>query len=158
MFQYGTEKRDYLFGTDRSDTLIGLRGNDFLYGGGGRDWLFGSSHRDFLFGGTGADNFVFSVASPFAFKLGVDQILDFTPGEDHIVIGDHILNKHVEAFDDEAFAEGRVATEADDRVLYNPRSGAVFYDADGVGGRSAVKFAKIDKHLDLSADDFLFTV
>lgn len=158
MFQYGTEKRDYLFGAADDDILAGSMGSDFINGGAGSDWLHGGSMRDFLFGGAGADYFVFAVASPwFAYDQGVDQVFDFTPGTDHIVIGGSTITTKTTSVDAGAFAEGRVAAEADDRVLYNPRSGAVFYDADGAGGHSAIKIAKIDKHLDLSADDFLFS-
>ncbi len=157
MFTYGTDKRDYLFGTPGNDTLIGGDGGDFINAGNGNDWLYGGARRDFLFGGAGADNFVFAAASPwFAHDQGVDRVFDFTPGEDHIVIGGAFITKNVTPFDADAFAEGRIATDQNDRVLYNPRSGAVFYDADGAGGLAAIKLAKIDKHLDLSADDFLF--
>jgi Ca2+-binding RTX toxin-like protein len=47
------------------------------------------------------------------------------------------------ALDAGAFHTGAVATQADDRVLYDTVSKALYYDADGVGGVAAVKFATI---------------
>lgn len=160
MFRYGTFQSDFLSGSSISDVLVGSIGSDFINGRAGSDWLHGGWGLDFLYGGDGSDAFVFSVQSPFywASRQKVDHIIDFTPGKDHIVIGDIFLTRDVEDFDDGAFAVGRTAQDADDRVLYDPGSGLVSYDMDGQGGRSAVRLAKLDKHLELSADDFLFTV
>ena len=54
----------------------------------------------------------------------------------------------------DALIIGAKATDADHRILYNSKTGAVSYDADGNGGASAVQFATLDANLKLTADDF----
>lgn len=50
------------------------------------------------------------------------------------------------------------AKEADsskDRILYDEDTGWLRYDADGKGGDDSVKFARVDKNLNLSEADFM---
>jgi Ca2+-binding RTX toxin-like protein len=44
---------------------------------------------------------------------------------------------------------------ANTRIVYDATSGAISYDADGAGGATAVPFAAVAPHLNLSAHDFL---
>ena len=53
-----------------------------------------------------------------------------------------------------AFAIGTAAADASDRIIYNPTSGALLYDADGTGARAAVLFATLDPGLMLTNTDF----
>jgi serralysin len=54
------------------------------------------------------------------------------------------------------FWKGAKAHDADDRVIYDPASGALFYDADGTGKAAAVKIAVLSKNLKaMSFRDFL---
>ena len=54
-----------------------------------------------------------------------------------------------------AFAFGTVAQDADDRILYDIASGALFFDADGAGGAAAVQFAVLSGAPALTAGDFV---
>jgi hypothetical protein len=47
------------------------------------------------------------------------------------------------------------AQDADDRIVYKTTTGALFYDADGVGGAAAVQFAVLDNHAALTKADFV---
>ena len=47
------------------------------------------------------------------------------------------------------------AHDADDRIIYDENSGALFYDADGSGAGAAVQFASLRHHPAITAADFL---
>ena len=54
----------------------------------------------------------------------------------------------------EAFRKGSAAGDADDRIIYNKQTGALYYDPDGNGIAPQVQFATLDKGLKLTAGDF----
>ncbi|MFA3918480.1 LamG-like jellyroll fold domain-containing protein [Ruegeria hyattellae] len=64
---------DAVSGGVGNDTLFGFSGDDSLWGGAGEDWLNGGIGNDTLQGGAGADVVIFSG--------GVDQVIDFGPGD-----------------------------------------------------------------------------
>ncbi|MYH69100.1 MAG: hypothetical protein F4147_02965, partial [Gammaproteobacteria bacterium] len=80
--QTGTGADDRLSGTAGNDTLDGLGGNDTINGLGGNDRITGGPGDDTLSGGAGSDSFVFGPGS------GSDRILDFTLGQDKILLDD----------------------------------------------------------------------
>lgn len=53
------------------------------------------------------------------------------------------------------FAIAASALDADDRVIYNAASGALFYDADGSGGGAQVQFATATTGLAMTASNFV---
>ena len=53
-----------------------------------------------------------------------------------------------------AFHTGAAAADADDRIVYDADTGALYYDADGSGAGLAVQFATLHEGLALSASDF----
>jgi Ca2+-binding RTX toxin-like protein len=59
------------------------------------------------------------------------------------------------ALDASAFRVGASAGDADDRLVYNFQTGALFYDEDGTGTEAAIKIALLDPHLALNASDFV---
>jgi len=78
---YGLHRSDdIIHGQGGDDRLIGRSGNDKLRGSDGDDWLEGGEGSDNLHGGAGRDRFVLS-RDP-----GIDTILDFTLGEDYLVL------------------------------------------------------------------------
>ncbi|WP_129790987.1 hypothetical protein [Sphingosinicella sp. CPCC 101087] len=53
-------------------------------------------------------------------------------------------------------AIGSAASTAAHRIVYNPVTGALLYDADGEGGGAAIQFAMLDNHPPtLAATDFV---
>ncbi len=73
---------DTLFGNGGNDSLLGGAGNDRLRGGSSADTLNGGAGNDRITGGDGAgDIFQFGPA-----PIGIDEITDFTPGEDTIEV------------------------------------------------------------------------
>ena len=61
------------------------------------------------------------------------------------------------ASDSSASTEFRIGSEAktdDQHLIYNDKSGALYYDADGSDVAAKVQIAELDKHLDLQARNF----
>jgi serralysin len=54
-----------------------------------------------------------------------------------------------------AFKAGALATDADDRIIYNTTTGALLYDADGTGATAAVQFATLTGTPALNNTEFL---
>jgi Ca2+-binding RTX toxin-like protein len=86
----GGDGDDVLHGGDgnengRSGGLMGGAGNDTIYGDSGDDVVVGGAGADVLWGGTGADEFRYygwpDSTSAALSGVGVDQIMDFNPGE-----------------------------------------------------------------------------
>ncbi|MDH4439852.1 MAG: M10 family metallopeptidase [Rhizobium sp.] len=156
----GGAGNDTLRGYAGNDTLIGGTGNDALYGdagadsldgGLGNDWLQGGSGRDVLKGGSGADMFVFAEYG----TANADRISDFD-SLDQILLDRDVFTDigGLGALLDAAFGSGATATTADQRILHDRSSGAVYYDADGNGGGAAVAITYVTVGLTLTHDDF----
>jgi Ca2+-binding RTX toxin-like protein len=157
----GTSSSDELEGTSGADDISGLRGsdqlhghegNDTLDGGSGNDILWGGADADTLTGGTGRDIFVFDT------KLDgtVDKITDFTPGNDIIYLENNDFTNLTSGdfLSARAFYIGTQAHDSTDRIIYNTQTGALSYDADGIGGASAQQFAQLTGGLALTNEDF----
>jgi Ca2+-binding RTX toxin-like protein len=52
------------------------------------------------------------------------------------------------------FKVGAKALDANDYLIYNPATGALFYDPDGTGKTAQVQVASLAKSLKLTAADF----
>lgn len=131
-------------GNALANHLVGNAANNLLAGGLG---------MDVLTGGAGTDTFVFDTR-PGA--RNVDQITDFS-GSDRIRLDADVFRAlDTGRLDADAFKDlAHGAVDADDHIIYDSRTGNLFYDADGSGGLKAVKFAVINNHFALNADDFL---
>jgi len=128
-------------------SITGNAGANILTGTGYADTLVGGNGNDVLTGGGGADKFVFNFA-PNA-SSNKDTITDFHSGTDVVqlskavfaAIGDPIGNLSAEQF-----WSGSTAThghDANDRIIYDTATGALYYDADGSGSAAAVQIALI---------------
>ncbi|NDA47310.1 MAG: peroxidase [Alphaproteobacteria bacterium] len=137
----------------KDDVLIGGSNQDQLVAGAGHDRLDGGLGNDLLTGGTGPDVFVFST------KLGsnnIDQIIDFKPGRDKIELSHLIFqNLKVGPLQASAFQIGPQAQTHQAHILYDPNTGALFYDADGSGAIIGQKFALVSPGLHLTLNDFI---
>ncbi len=140
-------------GNALNNVIIGNSGANTLYGLDGADTLNGGLGADTLQGGTGADSYVFSTA------LGggnVDSIVGFSVVDDTIVLSNAIFTGlSVGTLAASAFVIGAAAADADDRIIYNSATGALFFDADGNGGGAAVQFATLATGLALTNNDFI---
>ena len=131
-------------GNEFGNHILGNEGQNILNGGGGPDVLEGLGGQDF---------FAFTTA------LGngnIDRISDFLPGFDRIMLENDVFTGLTPGpLFASQFATGAQAQDVDDRIIYNPATGAILFDVDGAGGAAAVQFATVGTNLNIGASDFL---
>ncbi|MBB4039580.1 Ca2+-binding RTX toxin-like protein [Microvirga flocculans] len=152
----GGSGNDRIYGGSGNDILGGDSGNDWINGGGGGDFLVGGAGRDTLTGGSGKDFFIFDTKPA---KTAIDTIADFSVRDDTIMLDKGIFKVSATSkgmMSSSAFWTGSKAHDANDRIIFNKSTGALYYDPDGTGAKAAVQIAKLDKGLKLTYKDFLF--
>jgi serralysin len=134
---------------------LDLSGNEFaqlIIANAGANVLNGGAGADVLLGLGGADSFAFTTA------LGggnVDLLGDFVSATDKILLDDSVFTGlGLGALGAGAFFVGAAANDADDRIIYDSATGALYFDADGNGAGAAVQFATADGHPPIVASDF----
>ena len=154
LVKMGTTAAEQVVGEEGNDQLYGLAGNDTIFGQGGSDKLWGGAGNDTLLGGTGNDIFVFDVKPNV--KSNLDYVYDFNVKDDTIHLSKKFFSKLAKkgSLSSDAFVVGDRFKDADDRILYHKKAGALFYDPDGNGAAKAVQFATIGKKLGISHKDF----
>ncbi|MGO4706075.1 cadherin domain-containing protein [Microvirga sp. 2MCAF38] len=151
---YGTPGVDFLQGEAGNDVLYGYDGNDTLRGEAGNDKLYGGAGNDVLVGGDGQDIFVFDTKPNK--RTNVDKIVDFSVAADTLHLAKSIFKTLTKTgvLKKEWLYIGSSAHDADDRLIYNKKTGALYYDADGTGGAAQVQIATLSKNLMLTSKDF----
>ncbi|WP_205772421.1 calcium-binding protein [Microvirga calopogonii] len=154
----GLGGNDRLDGGAGDDELSGDAGDDFLEGGVGSDILHGGLGRDTLSGGAGADSFYFDSAVAKKKNTNIDKIIGFNVKDDTIYLAKSIFTKlKAGKLKKDAFFIGNKAHDGSDRIIYDNKSGKLFYDADGTGKQQQIQFATLDKKLKMTEKD-LFVV
>ena len=142
-----------LTGTSSANSLTGTSGNDLINGGAGDDKIWAKNGSDVLIGGAGKDTFTFDTKLA---STNVDTIIDFNVADDTIRLNDTVFTKlKYGNLSSSSFVTGEKALDSSDRVVYNDKTGALYYDADGTGSAAAVKFAMIENLAKLTAADFI---
>ena len=154
----GDVAREVTAGSDGADVIVGGAGKDRLGGGAGNDRLAGGLGADVLTGRAGRDTFVVDR------KLGpsnVDRVTDFNVRDDSFHLDNAVFTKLGKGapakplkLAADAFFKGKAAHDASDRIVYDPGTGSLSYDADGSASGKAVKFALLKKGLALTNADF----
>ena len=144
-------------GDDNSVTAINLAGNasgNAVRGNNGANLINGADGNDTLTGLGGADSFLFNNLLDAA--TNVDAITDFNVADDTIQLDNGIFDGlALGTLSADEFVIGTVAQDAQDRILYDNATGALFFDIDGMGGAAAVRFATVGVGLALTSVDFL---
>lgn len=157
----GNAAANVLRGGNGNDVLVGAAGGDSLYGDAGNDLLRGGTGNDVLYGGAGADLFRFDTA--LSSTTNRDLVKDFDPVYDTIQLENSIFTRFgtattgtIAAGNFRAIVTGG-ATDANDFLVYNKTTGALYYDADGSthGLSDAVQIAVLGTGLALSSADFV---
>ena len=129
-------------GNALDNLIVGNAVANTLNGAAGNDILEGKQGADILTGGAGEDVFRFN--TPLV--KNIDKITDFNAAADQIELDNSVFTAFGEgALASSAFQSGAtsLATGAGARVIFNTATGALLYDADGIGGVAAVQFATV---------------
>ena len=145
---------DRLDGGIGNDTLMGNGGNDVINGQGDNDRIFGGLGVDTLTGGLGIDIFVFNTVPSSSNR---DVVTDFSHVNDTIQLENAIFKIPGTSLASAYFYAGTKAHDANDRIIYNQATGALYYDSDGTGSHAQVQFATISNHATagLAYNDFV---
>jgi len=152
-----------------ADTVaIGNAADNLLRGNMANNILDGGEGADTLFGGQGGDQFVIASNGQ---GVGLDSILDFSAGEDLLVLdllsfgiepNDlGILSSGLISADSLVIGAGVVAAEADDYFLFDTDTGVFSIDPDGSGELAPIEIAKIslfDESIVLTAGDVFVAI
>jgi serralysin len=139
--------------------LQGGAGADVLQGEAGADTIYGGDGRDMLAGGAGSDVFVFNARTG---RTNVDAIDDFVVRDDSIWLDNAVFKAlgskgslaKPQKLDSDAFVTATRAQDKEDRVVYDKKTGKLYYDQDGAGGKAQVQIAALGKNLKMTAADF----
>jgi Ca2+-binding RTX toxin-like protein len=141
---------------DAGTAAIDLTGNvagNVVRGNNGANVINGGDGNDELTGLGGQDRFLFNTALDAAFN--VDAITDFNVADDTIALDDAIFAALTAGnLAADQFAIG-AAQDANDNIIYDDVTGALYYDADGVGAAAPIRFAQLGAGLALTHLDFL---
>jgi serralysin len=138
-------------GNNIDNAIYGNAAKNSISGGGGNDYLVGLAGNDTLTGGAGRD--AFSFGNP---REGIDTIKDFKVADDDFYIDRTGFGSGLAAgfITVDQFRIGSSAQDGSDRFIYNKGTGAVYFDADGIGGASQIQIAKLSIGLALTNQDF----
>jgi Ca2+-binding RTX toxin-like protein len=135
--------------------LTGNASSQEIRGNAGNNMLAGGLGNDILTGLIGEDAFIFNTA------LGagnVDAITDYSVAQDQIRLDNatftNLFATEGNWLTADEFRIGAAAADANDRIVYNSATGALFYDADGSGAGAAVQFASLTTGLALTSNEF----
>ncbi len=153
---------DKVYGGFDNDQLWGELGNDQLWGDAGHDRISGGLGNDLLRGGTGKDVFVFDTRTNK--RTNVDRIADFRFQGDSIYLANRYFTKlgsgtasKPKKFKSDMFVQSTKAQDAEDRIVYDKRSGKLYYDEDGTGAKVQVLIATLTNKATLKYSD-LFVI
>jgi Ca2+-binding RTX toxin-like protein len=132
-----------LYGNASGNIIQGHNGGNAIHGGDGNDHLIGLGGEDF---------FVFT--TPPNADSNMDEIVDFNIVEDMIVLDHPAFDALGDAVSIGEFVIGDAAQDADDHLIYDSDSGALYYDSDGLGTAEAIQFALLSPGLPLTYLDF----
>jgi Ca2+-binding RTX toxin-like protein len=131
------------------ENVVGSKFADKLTGDGGSNVLSGGPDKDTLTGGGGADTFYFANA-----KEGIDTITDYSGDKIGLSQDSFSLTSLQDGVN--FIAENApLSRGAESTILYDTKTGALYWDPDGTGSQAPVEFAILTGHPHLAAGDFL---
>ncbi len=145
----GNGQNNVITGNNAANQLNGGAGNDMLNGGNGNDILNGSTGTNTLTGGTGNDIFKLTTTGH------IDTITDYNVANDTIQLENAVFTALTTTGTLAAgqFRIGTQALDANDFIIYNNLTGALFYDANGSGAGAPVQIATVGVGLAMTNAD-----
>lgn len=133
---------------------VGNSLGNVVVGNAGANLIDGRGGSDTLTGGGGADIFLFSDRPN---GVSIDLVTDFDVVSDTLRLDDAAFaGLSLGRLATAAFALGTEATDAADRILYDPTAGGLYFDRDGsAASYAAVQFATLSSSLDLTWRDIV---
>lgn len=133
-------------GNALDNAILGTAGNNSLAGKDGFDQITTGTGSDFVYFDTTPDG-----------GTNADFISDFDPAFDLIRLSPTVFNAiPTGVLASTRFHIGSQAADSIDRIIYDPFSGMLIYDADGSGAGLSVHFATLNNRPpSLSASDFV---
>jgi Ca2+-binding RTX toxin-like protein len=143
-----------LTGNDLANTITGNTGRNTIKAGYGNDKIYGGYGNDTLYGQSGKDVFVFN--TKLSKYNNVDKIADYNKTYDTIYLENAIFKKLTKTgtLKKSYFTVGTKAADANDYIVYNSKTGYLYYDADGSGKGAAIAFAKLAAGLKMAYSEF----
>ena len=145
-------------GNNGANVIVGLGGNDVISGNGGADKIFGGLGNDTLIGGAGNDGFFFDTKANAT--TNHDTIADFSNASgnnDTIYLENAVYTTLAAGSLGGAFQSNTagLATQADDRIIYETDTGNLYYDVNGSAAGGSILFATLTGHPAITASDFV---
>jgi Ca2+-binding RTX toxin-like protein len=165
----GSSRASYtLTGSDTANEITGHAGTNLLQGQGGDDVLQASLGNDQVHGGSGNDRLygeagrdVFMFGARLNKRTNVDKLYDFRSKDDSVWLENKVFTKlgsgtasKLKKFNSDMFVEGNKAQDREDRIVYDKKTGALYYDQDGTGSKAQVKIATLTNKTKLAYHDF----
>jgi Ca2+-binding RTX toxin-like protein len=150
----GNALKNTIIGSTGNNNIDGRLGNDTLSGGAGSDSLVGGRGIDTETGGAGRDFFIFNAPLSSANR---DVIMDFNHLADTFCLAHLVMRVFHKTgpLDPDFFFVGTKAHDADDHIIYNKATGALFYDSNGDHAGGVTQLATLTNKPALQANDFL---
>ncbi|MDP8920580.1 MAG: calcium-binding protein, partial [Pseudomonadota bacterium] len=112
-----------------------------------------------LYGEGGRDIFVFDTKTNKS--TNVDRVEDFRSRDDSIYLENKVFTKlgsgtasKPKKFNADMFVQGKKALDREDRIVYDKKTGALYYAQDGTGSKAQLKIATITNKTKLYYHDF----
>lgn len=177
----GTDNAEFLDGGAGNDKIYGFGGNDIINGGLGKDILYGGAGQDtFVFDtkvkkghfdqikdfSVADDTIQLSLSAFSGYKTkgsskksGLDVFKKGKPddkgGNGKKSVGfDEIFKKG--KLEKKFFKIASEAKDSNDYIFYNKKTGVVYFDQDGAGGKKGIEILKVKPGTALTSADFLF--
>jgi beta-glucanase (GH16 family) len=144
-----------VLGTGNADELHGTGQADSISGGAGDDTLISYAGLDIYTGGAGNDRFWLYNEPTLGNVVTITDMNEDGDDAVHLHSDIHVNIGPRGALAPGAFVIGPRASDADDRLIYNQETGALFFDSDGNGNQAGVaQLAQFDPGRVLTASDF----